>query len=130
MEPIIRHFFGCLGVRVDTTVNPPRYQVDDVFSVLRPPSGIGSRFGATDIWVFLQLSDATGPHDLTLDLIRDETAVRPLRTFRIDCGNDRLAVRNWAVRLPVIPLRAPMIYSLRLREEFVELARTDFRVEL
>lgn len=79
--------------------------------------------------MFLQVSDATGPHDLTLDLIRDETVVRAIRTFRIDCGTDRLAVRNWAVRLPPIPLRAPAIYAFRLRAGHTGLARTDFRVE-
>lgn len=129
MEPNIRHFLGCLGVRVNTTVSPPRYLLDDVFSVLRPPTNAGHAFRASGIWVFMQLSDATGLHDLTLDLIRDETAVRPIRTFRIDCGNDRLAVRNWAMRLPVIPVRAPEIYSLRLREGTAELARSDFRVD-
>ena len=117
------------GRPVDTTASPPRYHLDDVFASFRPPLGY-EKFSASNVWAFLQLSDATGPLELTLDLIRDETSVRPIRTFRIDCGTDRLAIRNWAMRLPPIPLRVPEIYAFRLRSGTVELARTDFRVDL
>lgn len=130
MEPYIHQFLACMGIECDITRSPPAYTLEDVFTVLRPADGPVERFSFEGMWVFMQLSDAAGSHELALDLIRDEGAeIRTIRTFRIDCGNDRLAVRNWAMRLPVLAFEHGELYTLRLRLGNVELARTDFRVE-
>jgi hypothetical protein len=58
-----------------------------------------------------------------------DATVRELRTFGVDMGNDRLAVRHYAVRLRDIPFRRSGLYEFRLRWSSVVLARAAVRLE-
>lgn len=89
--PIVRQFVPCLGVTCDITATPNRYTLDGPFFALRPPPGIGYPFAADELWLFCQLSDAIGTQTLHIDRSFDvDTQVRPLRSFRVYMGEDRL----------------------------------------
>lgn len=128
--PVVRQFIPCMGVSCDTTVTPNRYTLDGPFFALRPPPEIGYPFAATELWLFCQLSDATGTHTFHLDLSFDlDARVRPLRSFRVYMGEDRLAVRHYAVPIRRVPFRRPGIYEIVLRSETDVLARVVVRLE-
>lgn len=130
IPPVVRQFVPCRGLTCDTTMTPNRYSLIDPFHVLRPPPGANYPLRYDELWVFSQLTNATGPHDLTIDLSWDlDAEVRPLRTFRVLMGADRLGVRNFAVRLHRVPFRRPGIYEFRLSSAGRLLARSPFRLE-
>jgi hypothetical protein len=113
--PVVRHFIACTGVECDTSVNPNRYTIENPLFALRPP-GTGYPFRASEIWLFCQFSDASGRHTFHVDLSWDvDRSVRPINAFTVDFGTDRLAVRNYAVRLRNVPFRRSGMYEFRLR---------------
>jgi hypothetical protein len=130
VPPVVRLFVPCMGVSCDTTGNPNRYTLDGPFFALRPPSGVGYPFLADRLWVFCQLSDATGTHTFHLDLSFDlDARVRPLRSFRVYMGEDKLAVRHYAVPIDRVPFRRAGMYELVLRCGPEVLARAPVRLE-
>ena len=130
VPPVVRLFIPCLAIRCDTTVSPNRYTLDGPFYALRPPPGLGYGFRADEIWLFCQLSDATGPQVFAIDLSYDlDVEVRELRTFRVDMGTDKLAVRHYAIPVRGIPFRRPGMYEFRLRSGTSVLARAAVRLE-
>lgn len=130
IPPVVRQFVPCREITCDTAVTPNRYALVDPFHVLRPPPELGYPFRFDEMWVFSQLTNAVGPHDLTIDLSWDlDTEVRPLRTFRVLMASDRLGVRNFAVRLRRVPFRRPGIYEFRLSSAGQLLARSPVRLE-
>ena len=130
IPPVVRLFVPCLGIECDTKVSPNRYALDGPFYALRPPPRIGYGFRAEMVWLFCQFSDATGPHMLAIDLSYDlDTEVRELRTFRVDLGADKLAVRHYAAPVREIPFRWPGMYEFRLRSHRNILARAAVRLE-
>lgn len=130
VPPVVRQFVPCLGLTCDTAVTPNRYTLIDPFYVIRPPAELGYPYRHDELWVFSQLTNAVGPHDLTIDLSWDlDTEVRPLRTFRVLMGPDRLGVRNFAVRVRRVPFRRPGIYEFRLSSAGQLLARSPVRLE-
>jgi hypothetical protein len=130
VSPVVRQFIPCLGVTCDTTVTPNRYTLDGPFFALYPPPGIGYPFVADMLWVFCQLSDATDTHTFHLDLSFDlDRRVRPLRSFRVYMGEDKLAVRHYAVPIERVPFRRPGVYELVLRYGAEVLARATIRLE-
>lgn len=127
--PVARLFVPCLGVRCDTAVTPNRYTIDGPFYALLPPAS-GYPFLADELWLFCQLSDATGTHALELQLAFDLGArVRTLRTFNVFMGSDKLAVRHYAVPIRRVPFRRAGVYEFVLRAGSAELARAAFRLE-
>lgn len=130
VPPVVRQFVPCMGIRCDTMVTPNRYTLDGPFFALRPPAGFGYPFAAAELWVFCQLSDATGTHTFHLDLSFDlDARIRPLRSFRVFMGEDRLAVRHYAVPIQRVPFRRAGIYELVLRHGAEVLARAAVRLE-
>ena len=130
VPPVVRQFIPCLGARCDTSVSPNRYTLDGPFYALSPPPGLGYPFRAAEIWLFCQLSDATGPHVFAVDLSYDlDAVVRELRTFRVDLGPDRLAVRHYAVQVRDVPFRRPGLYEFRVRWGTEVLGRAAVRLE-
>jgi len=128
--PVVRHFLACTGVSGDTAVTPTRYTIENPFFALRPPPGVVYPFRVQELWLFCQFSDATGRHTFQVDLSWDvDREVRHIHTFNVDFGADRLAVRNYALRLTKLPLRRPGIYEFRLRTATAELARATVRLE-
>jgi hypothetical protein len=128
-RPVVRQFIPCSEVRCDTTVSPNRYTVDDPFYAIAPPER-GYPFRVAELWLFCQLTDATGAHELSVDLTWDADAeVIVLHRFRVELGADRLGVRNYAVRLKKVPFARAGFYELRLREGTEVLARAVVRLE-
>lgn len=128
VPPVVRHFLPCLGVKCDTLEQPTRYTLDGPFFAIRPQ--LEYPYLHDEIWLFCQFSDATGAMDFTVDLSYDvDSRVREVRTFRVDFGPDRLAVRNYTLCLPALPFRRPGMYEFRLRLGTNELARAAFRME-
>src|SRR5687768_908242 len=128
--PNIRFLIPCCGVRCDITVLPHRYTVEDPFFALRPSAGQTYPFKAAELWLFCQLSDATGVHQIEVELSWDVDAeFRLLHTFQVDMGTDRLAVRNYAIRLKKVPFRRAGIHVFRLREGTAILAEAEVRLE-
>jgi len=129
VPPVVRQFVPCLGVTCDTTVTPNRCTLDGPFFALRPPE-VGYPFLAERVWVFCQLSDATGTHTFDLDLSFDlDSRIRHVRSFRVFMGDDKLAVRHYAVPLDRVPFRRPGIYELMLRCNADIRARAVVRLE-
>lgn len=130
-SPVVRLFVPCSAVRCDTTVLPNRYTLEDPFSALRPPAGRSYPFRAAELWLFCQLTDATGVHLVEVDLLPDLGApARTLHSFRVDMGADRLAVRNYAVRLRQVPFQGPGLYEVHLRVGSSVLAQAVVRLEV
>ncbi|WP_390891157.1 DUF6941 family protein [Gemmata palustris] len=130
ISPIVRQFIPCMGISCDTKVTPNRYTLDGPFFALRPPVGMGYPFTAEKLWVLCQFSDATGTHMFHLDLSFDlDTRVRSLRSFHVYMGEDKLAVRHYAVPIQRVPFRRPGIYELVLRYGGEVLARAAMRLE-
>ena len=130
VPPVVRQFVPCLGVTCDISVTPNRYTLDGPFFALRPPPGVGYPFVADRLWVFCQLSDATGTHTFDLDLSFDlDARVRPLRSFRVYMGDDKLAVRHYAVPIDRVPFSRSGVYELVLRCGADVRARAVIRLE-
>lgn len=58
-----------------------------------------------------------------------DARVRPLRSFRVHMGEDKLAVRHYAVPVQRVPFRRAGMYELVLRHEAGVLARAAVRLE-
>jgi hypothetical protein len=130
VPPVVRQFIPCMGVSCDISVTPNRYTLDGPFFALHPPPGIGYPFLADRLWVFCQLSDATGTHTFNLDLSFDlDSRIRPLRSFRVYMGEDKLAVRHYAVPIDRVPFRRAGICELVLRCGAEVLGRAAVRLE-
>jgi hypothetical protein len=128
VPPVVRHFLPCLGVKCDTLERPTRYTLDGPVFAIHPPFNYPYR--QEELWLFCQFSDATGLMEFVVDLSFDvDTRVTELRTFRVDFGADRLAVRNYTLRLARVPFRRAGVYEFRLRRETAELARAAIRLE-
>src|SRR4051812_10693603 len=94
--PVVRLFVPCAEVRCDTTVLPNRYMIVDPLYAHHPAVGKQYPCRLNTIWLFCQFSDATGPHEFTLEQSWDiDAEVRILHRFRVEFGSDRLAVRNF-----------------------------------
>jgi hypothetical protein len=126
---VVRLFVPCSEVRCDITVSPNRYTLIDPFFSLRPPD-VGYPFLDPELWLFCQLADATGVQEFVIDLSWDvEATVQQLHQFRVNMGTDRLAVRNFAVRITNLPFLQPGVYEFRLRSGIAILARATVRLE-
>ncbi|MBX9624567.1 MAG: hypothetical protein K2X82_12235 [Gemmataceae bacterium] len=111
-------------------MRPNRYVLDGPFYALNPPPGLGYPYRADLVWFFCQLANATGTHEFAIDLSYDlDARVRPLRTFRVAMGQDRLAVRHFAVRVEGIPFRQPGVYEFRLLHGGTVINRYAVRLE-
>jgi hypothetical protein len=127
--PVVRHFIVCTGVWCDTSMNPNRYTIENPLYAMRPPSS-GYPFRASEIWLFCQFSDTVGRHTFHVDLSWDiDRTVRPIHSFAVDFGADRLAVRNFAVRLRNVPFLRPGVYEFRLRHGNTIPAQSVIRLE-
>lgn len=128
--PVVRLFVSCAAVRCDIHVQPNRYTIDDPFFAIRPPAGANYPFRASELWLFCQFSDVTGRQPFQIDLSWDvDTRVQQIHSFNVDFGTDRLAVRNYAIRLMKVPFRRAGIYGFRLRQGMSVLARSTVRLE-
>ena len=129
VPPIVRQFIPCAAVRCDITVTPNRYTLEDPFFAVQPPDR-GYPFRVQELGLFAQFTDATGAHEMIIELCWDaDTEVRALHRFRVELGADRLGVRNYAIRLKNVPFTKPGVYEFRLREGSKVLAQAAVRLE-
>lgn len=128
-QPVVRQFIPCSSVGCDTTVFPNRYIIEDPFSVIVPPER-GYPFRVAEFWLFCQLADATGSHELVIEQSWDlDAEVLILHRFRVEFGPDRLGVRNFAVKLKKVAFIRPGFYEFRLSEGATKLACATVRLE-
>jgi hypothetical protein len=117
-----------MGVRCDISAKPTRYDLEDVFHTIQLPAGTPPRVVIAGVWLFLQVSDGDRTYDLSIDLARDGgNEVRLLKSFRVHL-QDRLVVKNVAVKLPNFPCPRRGVYEFWLRQTSLKSA-ADFRDE-
>ena len=85
---------------------------------LEPPAGRGYPAVVDQLYLFAQLSNGSGEHELSVEAMRFRSG-ESFRLFRtsgtpLDCGNDRAAVQTYTARLKKVIFPHAGQYTFRL----------------
>lgn len=111
--PIVRHFVPCQKIDV---LSGNRFTLHNVIHQFRPiPSGTFPH-RVSELWLFVQLTDAIGFYHFRVELayLEDPQLNMIWPPVTMNLGSNPLEVHNWPVQLKEIVFPGPGAYEFRL----------------
>jgi hypothetical protein len=132
LEPVVRHFLVC--ERVEWHLAARTYSLHNLLYALWPDPGEQFPLYYPELWLFVQMTDGFGRHQVFVEFVEVDTDrvlfTTPPVTVNLGANTHRLRVRSWAKKLVNVPFDRPGLHEFRLWFDSTLVAQTPVVMEV